>query len=109
MENYNTVKVMLLDEEIQVKQKNATILMKQDIENELLSAKNEDGEPCYYIDLENPSYLDGNASEDSCYNVSMVEDEIIFACEYGNRTIGDLDYEQLHTVYEALKSEGYFC
>lgn len=111
MGKFNTTTVMLIDEDIQMKQKNARILMQEDIENALLSAKDEEGEPCFYIDLENPSYLDGDISEDSCYQVALmeVEDEIVFACEYGNRTIEDLNYEQLHTVYEALKHEGYFA
>ncbi len=108
MGKFNTTTVMLLDEDIQLKQQNARILMQEDIENALLSAKDEEGEPCFYIDLDTPSYLDGDISEDSCYQVALMENDIVFACEYGNRTIGDLNYEQLHTVYEALKYEGNF-
>ena len=108
MGNFNTTTVMLLDEDIQLKQSNTRILMQEDIENALLSAKDEEGELCFYIDLDTPSYLDGDISEDSCYQVALMENDIVFACEYGNRTIGDLNYEQLHTVYEALKYEGYF-
>jgi len=108
MAKFNSTTVMLLDEDIQLKQSNARILMQEDIENALLSAKDEDGEQCFYIDLESPSYLDGDSSEDSCYQVALMEGGIVFACEYGNRSIEDLGYEQLHTVYEALKYEGYF-
>ena len=108
MAKFNTTTVMLLDDDIQVKQQNARVLMQEDIENALLSAKDDEGEPCFYIDLETPSYLDGDISEDSCYQVALMENGIVFACEYGNRYIGELDYEQLHTVYEALKYEGYF-
>lgn len=108
MGKFNTTTVMLLDEDIQVKQQNASALMIEDIKNALLSAKDEEGEPCFYIDLGTPSYLDGEISEDSCYQVALMENDIVFACEYGNRTIDNLGYEQLHTVYEALKYEGYF-
>lgn len=108
MGKFNTTTVMLLDEDIRLKMQNTRILMQEDIENALLSVKDKEGEPCFYIDLETPSYLDGNISEDSCYQVALMENGIVFACEYGNRDIDDLNYEQLHTVYEALKYEGYF-
>ena len=108
MGKFNTTTVMLLDEDIRLKMQNARILMQEDIENALFSSKDEDGEPCFYIDLETPSYLDGDISEDSCYQVALTENGIVFACEYGNRTIDNLSYEQLHIVYEALKYEGIF-
>lgn len=107
MGKFNNTTVMLLDEDIRLKMQNARILMQEDIENALLSAKDEEGKPCFYIDLEYPSYLDGDNSEDSCYQVAL-EDGIVFACDFGNRAIGDLNYEQLHTVYKAIEYEGYF-
>lgn len=108
MGKFNTTTVMLLDEDIQLIQQNARILMQEDIKNALLSSKDEDDEQSFYIDLDTPSYLDGDDSEDSCYEITLVDNEITFACEYSERTIDELDYEQLHTVYEALKYEGYF-
>ena len=102
MAKFNTTTVMLLDEDIQLKKKNATNLMYEDIEYVLMASKDN------FIELEDPSYLDGYMSDDVCEGIELTEDGIIIHCEYGDRNIGELDYEQLHTVYEAIKSEGYF-
>ena len=92
---------MLLDEDIQLKMKNARILMQEDIENALFSST----EQC--LPINTPCFLD-SVGDDVCYGVQLTDNGIRFSCEYGCRTLRELDYEQLHTVYEALKYEGYF-
>ena len=101
MGKFNTTTVMLLDEDIQLKMQNARILMQEDIENTLLSAKDN------YITIEAKCFPDSN-TDDVCIGVELTENGIGFDCEYGWRAMRELDYEQLHTVYEALKYEGYF-
>lgn len=101
MGKFHTTTVMLLDEDIQLKQKNARTLMQEDIENALRSA------PDKHITIETPCFPDSN-TDDRCDGVELTENGIEFSCEYGWRTLKELDYEQLHTVYEALKYEGYF-
>ena len=101
MPKFNTTTVMLLDEDIQLKQQNARSLMIEDIENALKSA--EDNE----IKLNDYCFID-NLGDDVCQRVRLYTTGLGFYCEYGYRSIDELDYEQLHTVYEALKSEGYF-
>ena len=93
---------MLIDEDIQLKMQNARILMQEDIEYALMASKHN------FIELEDPSYLDAYMSDDVCEGIELTADGIIIHCEYGDRNIGELNYEQLHTVYEAIKSEGYF-
>ena len=92
---------MLLDEDIQLKMQNARALMIEDIENALKSAEEN------IIELENPCYLD-EPGFDMCDEFVLNEYGIGFYNEIGFFDLRDLDYEQLHTVYEALKSEGYF-
>ena len=93
---------MLLDEDIQLKMKNARALMVEDIENALRSTTE------HFLHIESPCSMDCN-TDDVCDGVELTDDErIYFSCEYGWRTLRELDYEQLHTVYEALKYEGYF-
>lgn len=101
MENFNTTTVMLLDEDIQLKMKNARVLMIEDIENALSSA------PDNYITIKTPCFLDATG-DDVCDGVELNETGIELSCKYGWRTISEVDYEQLHTVYEALKYEGNF-
>lgn len=101
MGKFNTTTVMLLDEDIQLKMQNARTLMQEDIENALLTA------PDNYITIKTPCFLDA-IGDDVCYGVELTETSIEFTCEYGWRTINKLNYEQLHTVYEALKYEGHF-
>lgn len=101
MGKFNTTTVMLLDEDIQLKMKNARTLMQEDIENALSSA------PDNYITIKTPCFLD-SIGDDVCDGVELTENGIELSCEYGWRTISELDYEQLHTVYEALKYEGNF-
>lgn len=102
MSKFNDNEVKSLDEIIQENIKSARILMWNDIETAL---NNADGN---LIELEYPSYLDGNASDDSCFQVYLDDDEILFDCENSTRSIDDLGYEQLHTVWEALRIEGCF-
>lgn len=101
MGKFNTTTVMLLDEDIQLKMQNARALMVEDIENALRSTTE------HFLHIETPCFLDSN-TDDKCDGVELTETGIEFSCEYGWRTISELDYEQLHTVYEALKYEGYF-
>ena len=101
MRKFNTTTVMLLDEDIRLIMQNTRILMQEDIENALLSA------PDMYITIETPCFPDSN-TDDRCDGVELTENGIEFSCEYGWRNLKELDYEQLHTVYEALKYEGYF-
>ena len=101
MGKFNTTTVMLLDEGIQLKMQNARILMQEDIENALRSTTE------HFLFIETPCILDSN-TDDKCDGVKLTETSIVFSCEYGWRTLNELDYEQLHTVYEALKYEGYF-
>lgn len=102
MGKFNTTTVMLLDEDIRLKMQNARILMQEDIENALRSTTE------HILHIETPCFLDSN-TDDKCYGVELTDDErIYFSCEYGWRILRELDYEQLHTVYEALKFEGYF-
>lgn len=101
MPKFNTTTVMLLDKDIQVKMQNARILMQEDIENALFSA------PDNCIAIKTPCYPDSN-TDDKCNGVELTENGIELSCEYGWRIISELDYEQLHTVYEAIKYEGYF-
>jgi hypothetical protein len=46
--------------------------------------------------------------DDVCDGIELTENGIELSCEYGWRIISELDYEQLHTVYEVLKSEDNF-
>jgi hypothetical protein len=101
MGKFNTTTVMLLDEDIRLKMQNARILMQEDIENALFSA------PDNYITIKTPCLLD-SFDDDVCDVIELTENGIELSCEYGWRTISELDYEQLHTVYEALKYEGNF-
>jgi hypothetical protein len=101
MAKFNTTTVMLLDEDIQLKMQNARILMQEDIENALLSA------PDNHITIKTPCFLD-SFDDDVCDGIELTENGIELSCEYGWRIISELDYEQLHTVYEALKSEDNF-
>lgn len=101
MGKFNTTTVMLLDEDIQLKQQNARVLMQEDIENALLSA------PDNYITIKTPCFLD-SIGDDVCDGVELAETGIELSCQYGWRTMRELDYEQLHTVYEAMKYEGNF-
>lgn len=101
MGKFNTTTVMLLDEDIQLKMQNARILMQEDIENALFSST----EQCLHINI--PCFLD-SVGDDVCHEVQLTDNGILFSCEYGWRTMKELNYEQLHTVYEALKYEGYF-
>lgn len=101
MPKFNTTTVMLLDEDIQLKIQNARALMSEDIENALRSTTE------HFLHI-SPCLLD-SGTDDVCDGVELTDDErIYFSCEYGWRTISELDYEQLHTVYEYLKYEGYF-
>lgn len=101
MAKFNTTTVMLLDEDIQLKMQNARTLMIEDIRNVFLSTN----EQCLHINT--PCFLD-SVGDDVCYGVQLIDNGIQFSCEYGWRTLKELDYEQLHTVYEALKYEGNF-
>jgi hypothetical protein len=101
MGKFNTTTVMLLDEDIRLKMQNARILMQEDIENALFSA------PDNHITIKTPCFLD-SIDDDVCDGIELTENGIELSCEYGWRTISELDYEQLHTVYEALKYEGNF-
>lgn len=101
MGKFNTTTVMLLDEDIQLKMQNARILMQEDIENALRSTTE------HHITIETPCFLD-SIGDDVCDGVELTETGIELSCQYGWRTISELDYEQLHTVYEALKYEGNF-
>ncbi len=102
MGKFNTTTVMLLDEDIQLKMQNTRILMQEDIENALRSTTE------HFLHIESPCLIDYD-TDDVCDGVELTDDErIYFSCEYGWRTINQLGYEQLHTVYEALKYEGYF-
>lgn len=101
MGKFNTTTVMLLDEDIQLKMQNARALMVEDIENALRSTTE------HFLHIETPCFLDSD-TDDKCDGVELAENGIELSCEYGWRTISELDYEQLHTVYEALKYEGNF-
>lgn len=101
MGRFNTTTVMLLDEGIQLKMQNARALMIEDIENALRSTTE------HSLHIETPCFFDSD-TDDKCDGVELTENDIELSCEYGWRTISELDYEQLHTVYEALKHEGYF-
>jgi hypothetical protein len=101
MGKFNTTTIMLLDEDIQLKMQNARILMQEDIENALLSA------PDNHITIKTPCFLDW-FDDDVCDGIELTENGIELSCEYGWRIISELDYEQLHTVYEVLKSEDNF-
>lgn len=101
MAKFSTTTVMLLDEDIQLKMQNARALMAEDIENALRSTTE------LFLHIETPCFLDSD-TDDKCDGVELTENGIELSCEYGWRTISELDYEQLHTVYEALKYEGYF-
>lgn len=101
MGKFNTTTVMLLDEDIQLKKQNARALMIEDIENALRSTTEQ------YLHINTPCFLD-SVGDDKCDGVELTDDGIEFSCEYGWRAMRELDYEQLHTVYEALKYEGNF-
>ena len=101
MPKFNTITVKLLDEDIQLKQQNTRVLMVEDIENAIQSAEGNS------ITLNYPCYPD-STGDDTCDGIELTEEGIEFSCEYGWRTLKELDYEQLHTIYEAMRMQGCF-
>ena len=102
MSRFNTTEIKSIDDIIQEHQRNATALMCKDIAEILYESD------YFLIELNSNCYIDGDATDDYCYEVYLDKDEVMLACYNGNRNICDLDYEQLHTLYEALQFEGRF-
>ena len=103
MSKYHDYELQEIDEIIQEQQDKAHDWMIEDIHNAL--ATRED----YRFELENPSFIDGERTDDMFREIYIDEAYgIMFHCDYGTREADDLDYEQLHTAYEALKYEGLF-
>ena len=101
MAKFNTTTVMLLDEDIQIKQQNARALMVEDIENAVGAAEDN------HITLDYPCYAD-SVGDDTCDGIELTDEGIEFSFEFGWRYIKELDYDQLHTIYEAMRMQGCF-